>query len=277
MTKTGTREWAENSVNVCTGCSHNCIYCYAAEIAARFKRRDRLEWHMVEVHPEKVVKLEGKHFIGRVMIPTTHDIVGGAGLVHDALYNLLSADNDVVVVTKAAPWNVRIVPDVYRAVCELGIVRYAPEVRMSITCMDDAIAEFWEPGAARPVDRRKALIDSMAAGLPTSVSAEPLLEPDRAMELVDWVSPYCHTDEHGRGGEIWIGKCNHLTRRTKWAVGRVPGIETAVRRLEAGQTTHRVLQIYHALREHPMVRWKDSYKAVLKRHGIDVGGKRPQP
>lgn len=40
-TGTGTAEWAEVNVNICRGCVNNCLYCYAAANAKRYKTRDR--------------------------------------------------------------------------------------------------------------------------------------------------------------------------------------------------------------------------------------------
>ena len=37
----GTHEWAEVTENIARGCPHNCLYCYAAQNAKRFKLRDR--------------------------------------------------------------------------------------------------------------------------------------------------------------------------------------------------------------------------------------------
>ena len=40
-TKTGTREWSEQSINCCVGCAHACLYCYARANALRFGRLTR--------------------------------------------------------------------------------------------------------------------------------------------------------------------------------------------------------------------------------------------
>ena len=36
--KSGTKEWADVNVNILTGCSHNCRYCYAHQTARQYKR-----------------------------------------------------------------------------------------------------------------------------------------------------------------------------------------------------------------------------------------------
>jgi pyruvate-formate lyase-activating enzyme len=265
--RTGTREWAEHSVNVCLGCSHGCLYCYAADMASRFARRGRDAWDGVEqVNWAKVDELKGKRFKGRVMFPTTHDWTAGSSeACAAALAHLLEAGNDVLVVTKGGA---RVALEVAKtAVKHITVEGVNPEMRFSITCVDSRVARFWEPGAPEPFARLAGLRRACELGLPTSVSIEPMLEPHRAVELVDTVDVYCQSSCLGRGGEIWIGKANQLARRTAWARGRVDGIEGAVRQLEAGQTDDQVMRVYEQLRGHTKVRWKDSYAEVIRRCG----------
>ena len=40
----GTREWAAKTVNCCTGCSHDCLYCYAKGMAVRFGQVTAGQW-----------------------------------------------------------------------------------------------------------------------------------------------------------------------------------------------------------------------------------------
>ena len=42
--KTGTREWAPHSANICQGCANFCSYCYAHAMARRFGRVRPGEW-----------------------------------------------------------------------------------------------------------------------------------------------------------------------------------------------------------------------------------------
>jgi len=269
--RTGTREWAEHSVNVCLGCRHGCLYCYAADIANRFNRRGRGDWGEVErTNWGKVDELAGRRFSGRVMFPTTHDWTPGTReACSAALEHLLAAGNDVLVVTKGGAG---VVNDVGYAMHEAGCqvptcATPKPEMRFSITCLSEQVRAFWEPGAASINDRLAGLRRAHHWGMPTSVSCEPLLEPHRAAELVEAVEDLCVADQRGRGGEIWIGKANQLTRRTAWAWERVAGIAGAVRQLEAGQSDEQVMRVYEQLRGHAKVRWKDSYAEVIARLG----------
>jgi len=45
MKTIGTKEWAPNNENCIEGCENDCIYCYAAESADRYKPRPPLPAH----------------------------------------------------------------------------------------------------------------------------------------------------------------------------------------------------------------------------------------
>ena len=96
----GAREWSAHSVNCCTGCSHDCLYCYARAMAVRFRRVKEEDWK-TEVVRQISVDKKYRKLNGRVMFPTSHDITPGnidACLV--VLKKLLAAGNDVLLVSK---------------------------------------------------------------------------------------------------------------------------------------------------------------------------------
>ena len=56
----GTQEWSVKTVNCCTGCSHNCRYCYAKEMAVRFKQVESKDWPLERVRENYVYKRRKK-------------------------------------------------------------------------------------------------------------------------------------------------------------------------------------------------------------------------
>lgn len=102
----GTREWASSSVNVMSGCSHDCRYCYARTSASRFKTHPG-DWTAEVVRPQAATKQFGKRS-GTVMFPTQHDITPG-NMEHTLPVQgrLLKAGNTVLVVMKPHPEVVR--------------------------------------------------------------------------------------------------------------------------------------------------------------------------
>ena len=44
----GTKEWADNNINIVFGCENNCRYCYAKKMAIRFERKTEETWKVME-------------------------------------------------------------------------------------------------------------------------------------------------------------------------------------------------------------------------------------
>jgi DNA repair photolyase len=259
--KTGTREWSEHSANCCLGCRHGCLYCYARLSALRFGRIENGEDWTNERPDADVANFQRRKYKGIVMFPTTHDITRGtAAVCLTTLVNLLDAGNRVLVVSKA---NMAVLT-LLELVKRLGYGGGTLELRVSLTCLDPRIAAFWEPGAPDPRKRLVALDGASMLGIPTSISIEPLLDPDAVAEIVQ------AAHDVGVHGEIWIGAANHLRARTAWCRGSVPELEKEIARLEECQTPERMRAVYETLKADPQIRWKDSYQRAL---GIDAFGR----
>lgn len=256
---TGTKEWSEHSVNCCTGCSHDCRYCYAAAAAARRKQRPRDRWSEMTVRPPAVAKRYGK-YDGTVMFPTTHDITPAIlGPCMDVLRKLLTAGNRVLIVSKPHVECVDAITGMF------PLFRDRILFRFSIGSTDDRVLGFWEPGAPGFAERVGCLGLAMQRGFATSASCEPLLSPETVETLVDTVAPFV-------SDTIWIGKANQLRARS---AGLVAPLHPESLRILAGQTDQRIREIYALLKDNPAIRWKESYKKILgldlpDRPGLDI-------
>ena len=243
----GTREWAAHSVNCISGCAHNCRYCYARARAIRFGQKTMADWPLEVVRPKDVAAAR-KYMPGRVMFPTTHDITP----VHVAecmqvLDRLLAAGNEVLVVSK---------PHVAVILHLCGrYTNYRDNLRFRFTIgtQDEALLDYWEPGAPAFLERWLALSYAKAQGYSTSVSIEPMLWPERVGDLVVTLLPYV-TDT------IWLGKMNKIRQRV--AVLTAEDRER-VAALEAAQTDEKIRHIYGMLQHVPQIRWKESIKEVV--------------
>ena len=69
----GFQEWAAVSINIVTGCSNDCKYCYAKAIFSRFKKSNGQEWKD-EIIRTEAVKKGYRKCKGKVGFPSTHDI-----------------------------------------------------------------------------------------------------------------------------------------------------------------------------------------------------------
>ena len=97
----GTKEWADYNVNCVKGCFHNCRYCYAKMMAKRFGRCNEDTWKEMVVNNDAVENTYRK-YNGRVMFPSTHDIVEDTA-VKEACFivikKLLESGNETLITT----------------------------------------------------------------------------------------------------------------------------------------------------------------------------------
>ena len=245
-TKTGTREWATSNVNIMVGCPHGCRYCYAWANARRFRRiAAAADWLRPVLNATEIDRRRGR-CVGRVMFPTSHDIPPAyLEPCLTVLEKLLAARNEVLITSKPHPESVR-------RMCEhLEPWRDQILFRFTIGAIDDGILGYWEPGAPTYLERRQALRLAHRAGYATSVSAEPLLQADRVEELLADLQPYI-TDT------FWVGTMRDARQRATAGTS-----DEALNLIEAGQTHDAICRVHATLRDHPLVRWKDSYRAVL--------------
>ena len=75
-TGTGTKEWSNFSYNICKGCEHGCLYCYAKAQACRFDKPMRIpgQWNRQKLNPTRRALGAEVGAKGVVMFPTSHDI-----------------------------------------------------------------------------------------------------------------------------------------------------------------------------------------------------------
>jgi len=249
----GTREWSSSSVNVMLGCKNDCRYCYARASASRFGRKDPQLWVQEEVVPSLRDKQYGRRK-GTVMFPTTHDITPD-NFIHTGaiLERLLIAGNDVLIVTKPH----------LDTICQICIrfEEYKDQIlfRFTICSADDDVLKLWEPGAPSFQERFEALLHAHEFGFKTSVSMEPRLETDedKIVDLVECFSPYV-TDA------IWIGKLNKAEERlVSNGYGDDKTLMDAAAQITEAQNDSAILSLYDRLKDHPVVKWKESIKAVV--------------
>ena len=172
------------------------------------------------------------------------------------LDKLIGAGNEVLIVSKPRY-------DIIREIClEFREDRDKILFRFTIGAMNDEILKFWEPGAPSFEDRMDSLAYAFDSGYQTSVSIEPMLDSEHAVELVRTVDPFVTN-------AIWIGKMNHIKKNI---VIDSALMEAAVRRIKQGQTDDRIKEIYEALKDNPKIKWKGIIKDLLGMEGPDQPG-----
>lgn len=190
-------EYADLGLNLYSGCSHGCKFCYNK---SRFNGScaDRMKKSSLE-NIEHDLNLIGKY---DDKTPVQISFVGDP-------YDLGRPDNSYTrqtlevfkkynhpfqVLTKGGTRAAKDF-DLYFEGCRFGV---------TLTFDSDQDSLIWEPGAALPGDRIEALRIAHEHGLKTWVSLEPVIKPAQTLQLIELSAPY--TDFYG------VGKWNHDQR-----------------------------------------------------------------
>lgn len=244
----GTREWAVANIDCCTGCPHDCRYCYARYEAIGKKGDATRESWSECVLREQDVHREFPCYEGQVMFPTTHDIVPEIlEACIEVIDRLLRAGNKVLVVSKPHR-------ECIERLCSEFFQRKDKILfRFTVTARNQQLLDFWEPGAPSYQERKECLCHAFNAGFNTSVSVEPMLDSDDVVKMFHELAP-CTSHS------IWIGKMNRVRERVQ--------VKTVKERAEVacilkGQRDDKIRGIYSQLKHEPLVRWKESIKEVI--------------
>ena len=268
----GTKEWAEETLDLQRGCPNECRYCYAKAEAIRFKAKTRQTWPIAAINlPGMQAKFERllRHKDPlRIMFPAHHDITTlNVRLCTAAVKDLVAAGHQVLVVSKPDPTCIDYM-------CEqLDVERSRVEFRFTIGSAYRTNLQYWEPYAPTLGARLESLLIARQYGFPTSVSIEPMLDimPERVVELV---RP--HVTE-----AIWIGLPNFMAQRLA-INGEPENVRWMGQELVESFTDPVVRRIYANLKEDQLIRWKESMKKrlglPLARHapGVETHGAEPR-
>lgn len=134
-------------------------------------------------------------------------------------------------------------------------------IRVTIGSDDQRLLNYWEPNAPAYEERVAALKYMFEKGWNTSVSVEPCLNLAGVALMYHNLEPFIRST-------FWIGKMNFIKTRV--------GIDTEedqkmVSEIEAGQTDDIVGAVYAQLKKESKVRWKGSFKKVLRLPETDFG------
>ena len=252
----GTREWAEKTVNIQTGCEHDCRYCYARwDAVTRRKRCIREQWRTPHIHADRI-EATYHRFKGRVMFPSTHDITPrNVSECLVVIKKLLVAGNELLIVSKPHLECVQLLCEVLRPWQRHVMFRF------TIGSMSDRVLKFWEPGAPNFESRIKSLSCAYMEGYRTSVSCEPYLDP------FPWhiLAACCDFLSDDPRGGFWIGKLRRWDSRVDLSGVTKQEIEIYVDDLRAAQADGFVKGLVRALDGRRFIRWKDSIREVIEK------------
>jgi DNA repair photolyase len=221
-------------------------------MAARFARVPEGGWACEQVRSAAVAGKVGRKS-GTIMFPTTHDLTPeNMGVTVPHLRRLLEAGNQVLVVSKP---HIQVID---RITSELAAYRSKVLFRFTVGTSRDEVLGFLEPGAPTFSERMACIILAVSRGWRVSVSMEPLLEvnEDRVVAIVEVL-------QAAGVEEVWIGKLNRAQGTMKHN-GRWDDAHRAmVASIQASQSDDRIRSLHARLGGNPVVRWKESIKAVV--------------
>jgi len=191
----GTKEWADSNVNIYSGCSNNCRYCYAKKMAIRFGRKTGDNWKEMILN-ENSFKKGYKKRNGRIMFPTSHDITPKTiENCLEVIGRIIRAGNLILITTKP---NLMCIKEIcYNGWDFKDVIQF----RFTITSFYNKKLKHWEPGAPNFEERKQSLIHAFSKGFKTSLSIEPCLDHDPRYlikRLRDYVTE-----------SIWLGPMNY--------------------------------------------------------------------
>lgn len=214
------REYAPLAVNLYSGCSHGCKYCYVPDIPPwRFSQSPRKDFHdSVTPRKDVIKKLERdlKNNPGngeRVMLCFTTDPYQDAnnehGLTRKTIGLLHQYGYNVQVLTKGGK----------NALQDLDMFTKNDAFATTMTLLSEEDSLKWEPKAALPKERMETVEEFYNAGIPTWISLEPVLNPESSLEIIRLTHKYTDLFK--------IGKLNHhkLADRYDWGDFAIKALE----------------------------------------------------
>lgn len=244
----GTREWAEETVNIQKGCVNDCKYCYSKAFYIEKRIIEPREWKIPQTFPTKINKFNSSHKI--VMYPGSHDIqIFGMDSHISIIERILKKKNRLLLVSKPRMNAIEILCD------KFDIYFDQITFRFTIGSADNDVLKFWEPGDSSYDERMECLKYVYKRGFNCGISSEPML--DMNPELI-----YENAKEF-INDEIWFGTMNDVENRLSF---NCPEDEEALARAKELTRAHdkQFLQNLHNMyKDDPKVKMKNAVKQIL--------------
>jgi len=193
------REYSELALNLYSGCSHKCLYCYCPSIMRKsldvWSAHPKARTNIIKQVDREASKMRGcdKELLLSFMSDPYQD-EEAAFLTRQALLILERNEfQHVQVLTKAG----------FRAVKDFDIIARNPGWKFGSTIMvrTEELREKWEPGAPSIQSRYEAVKIANDKRIFTWVSIEPVVDVEEALKVMRDLLPYV---------SFWkVGKMNH--------------------------------------------------------------------
>jgi len=245
------RECSSKIFNFTSGCSNNCLYCYARAMFSKWKKIDPNDWKNEKIRIRDVKK-KHKKYNSIVMSPSSHDITPyNINEYKIVLKDMLDAGNKVLVVSKPRF-------DCVKSICD-DFQDYKSNIlmRFTIGSTNNDVLKFWEPGAPLFEERLESLKYAYENGYQTSVSSEPLLDKNTD-DLLNKLEPFITES-------IWFGRITKLLSNLKFNgyEHNTEVQEKALNLLEWQKNDFFWIDLYNKYKDNKKVNWKGKLKETL--------------
>ncbi len=173
-------EYSNLAINHYAGCSHGCIYCYAAGMAKRYGK----PFHQIQVPRNGVIEALRKqapdyaHTRMRVLLSFMTDpyqpLDDALGLTRSVITILREYSIPFQVLTKGGT----------RAAKDFDLYTPQDAFATTMTFLDPEDSIKWEPAAALPGNRISAINIAHERGIETWVSLEPVINPSQSLDII---------------------------------------------------------------------------------------------
>lgn len=179
-TKGRAREFNELACNLFTGCGHQCIYCYGADVTHQTKEAFEKQ-PQIRITAHDVLR-SAKYWVAkgetrRVLLCFVTDpyqpIEQETQLTRKCIMALHEAGLNVIILTKGG----------LRSTRDFDLLTPKDAYATTLTLTNDSDSLIWEPQAAFPSERIEALMQAYERGIETWVSFEPVIFPAQTYEL----------------------------------------------------------------------------------------------
>lgn len=174
------------AANLFVGCEHGCRYCYAPGV----RRMDRHDFHaMMKAAPDlywRLTKDCQEHHPDPIFLCFMCDLYPPneviRSITRDCLKIITGSGNAVNILTKGGS----------RAIHDFDLLAGDARntVGATLTFVDDALSQEWEPRAAVFDDRLHMLAVAKDMGIKTWASIEPVIVPDESLDAIYYSAPY---------------------------------------------------------------------------------------
>jgi len=195
------REYAALALNLYSGCTHGCTYCYAPG-ALHMRRSDfhgepRPKMDIVSRVRYNAIRLARLDHTPEILLSFIGDVYQPAEVEHQITRSvikiLIEHGFSFTILTKGGK----------RAARDFDLLKHYPGFRFgtSLSVFSQKYADRYEPNAATVEDRIDTIALAKSMGIETWVSLEPVIMPDQAIRIINLI--------HELVDHWAVGKINH--------------------------------------------------------------------